>query len=138
MKTIQILKTTTQAEILINLALAISFMISGLTGCWHITVYLAAGIAILHTLSLLLHWLVWKQLPVTQPYRLILNLWVLSSFAYTLLFGLFLGPWVLVMLYALLLFSLMWFVFTLHILLKEYDFLNRKIELYAQRELIHF
>jgi hypothetical protein len=138
MKPMHVLFQTTRIEIGLNLVLAMGVVVGGLTGFFPLTGCSAVAIAALHIFSLLFHWLVWKQLPVTQLYRLILTLWVLSAFVYTLLVYLFFGPFVLIMGYLLLLFSLCWFVFTCYLLLKEHGFLKRRIELYEQRELIHF
>jgi hypothetical protein len=138
MKTIIFLKNLTFIEICLNIILAIGFNISMLSGNTHTRNIIFIPIAVLHTSSMLLHWLGWKQLATTHKERIFFNLWVIGTFLIILTISLFSAELTLLMLYFLLYFSFAWFMFYCWILLKEYKFLKRKKELYDQRELIHF
>jgi len=138
MKTIIFLKNLTFMEICLNIILALGFNISMFVGNMHMRDTIFISIALLHTSSMLLHWLGWKQLATTHHERIFFNLWVIGTFLLILIVSRFNTELTLLMLYFLLYFSLAWFMFYCWILFKEYKFLKRKKELYDQRELIHF
>ena len=138
MKKIKCLKNITLFEIVLNTVLAITFGVSGLLAKIDITTKAFIGIALLHTISMVLHWLAWKQLPTTHKARVVFNLWVVGSFSVTFLTYYLTPSFVIIMLYVLALFAIMWFVCYCVILFKEFKYLKHKKDLYEKRELIHF
>jgi hypothetical protein len=138
MKKISFLKNVTLLEIILNTILAGVFGVSGILAQIDITQKAFIGIVLLHSISMVLHWLAWNQLPVTHRARIIFNIWVFTSFALTFIVYWLLGPVVLYMLYMLALFAIMWFVCYCLILFKEFRYLKHKKDLYEKRELIHF
>jgi hypothetical protein len=139
MKTIKFLRRTTLAEIYLNVILLI-LLLAGLQirGGFYISGWAFCGIVILHTSSMLLHWLVWKQLPVTHWARAIFTTWVLGTFAALFICFELNEALAFLMLYLLMLFAIAWYVYYFVMLCYEYKFLKRKEQLYEQRELVHF
>ena len=138
MKRIAFLKNITLAEIILNTIMAFLFFTGIIINFFEIsgTVLIVAGI--LHSASMLLHWLAWNQLPTTHKARIIFNVWVIGSFAITIIGGAIYPPFGYLMLFVLLAFAAIWFLFYCIILYKEYSYLKRRKKLFDQRALIHF
>src|ERR1700754_895478 len=104
MKKISFLKNITLFEILLNTVLGILFVTSGVLSKFEITSKTFIGIVLLHTISMVLHWLAWKQLPTTHKARIIFNIWVVGSFVFTFIIYYLFPHFVSIMLYILMLF----------------------------------
>jgi hypothetical protein len=138
MKKISFLKNVTIVEIVLNTILAVVFAVSGILSEVEITTRAFTGIALLHTISMVLHWLAWKQLPITHKHRVIFNIWVIGSFGLTFLIYYFIPFLIIPMLFLLALFAILWFIIYCIILFRELRYLKHKKDLYEKRELIHF
>lgn len=138
MKRIAFLKNITLIEIIINTIMAILFFTGIVTKSFELSGTIMAGAGILHSTSMLLHWLAWNQLPTTHKARVIFNFWVIGTFAITIIGGALFPSFGYLMLFVLVVFAAMWFLFYCIILCKEYGFLKRRKKLFDQRALIHF
>jgi len=138
MKFIKFLKNITFFEILINTVLAAILGISGILQKFEITTTAFWGIAVLHILSMGLHWFAWNIIPVTHKLRSLFNIWVAGSFALVFICFYFNHPFLIKSLYMLAMFAIIWFFCYCIILIKEFRYLKRKQDLYEKRELIHF
>lgn len=138
MKTIMFLKKLTFIEICLNILLVFAFNISFFLGQRDLTYVFFGVIALMHVLSMIMHWFAWKQLATTHKERTFFNVWVVGTFLIVYIAKSMNSEMIPTMLHFLYFFAFAWFFFYCYILFKEYKFLKRKKELYDQRELIHF